>query len=354
MRTVSTLALAGAAAATARWTLRRSRRVDFEGASVVITGGSRGLGLELARRFAAEGARLALLARDTDELARAQKALAGVPVSLYPCDVTDAEAVNRTIERIAATLGGIDVLVNNAGVIQVGPAAHVTPQDIEEAMAVHMWGPLHTIRAAAPVMRGQPAGGRIVNVSSIGGLVAVPHLLAYSVSKFALTGLSDGLRAELAADGIRVTTVCPGLMRTGSHVQAWMKGRSEDEFAWFAAAASLPLVSMNAARAARRIVEACRVGQARLILTPQARLLYAAHTLLPSLTAAVMQAMVRALPGPAAAGGERRQKGWASTSRVAPSLLTRLGDNAARRNNELHGAAAAAYRRANGSTPADA
>ncbi len=333
----TTVAIAGASTLAARWALRRSRRVDFVGASVVITGGSRGLGLELARCFAAEGARLALVARDPAELERARADLAGADVRVYPCDVTRPDEVLGAVRRIAEERGGLDVLVNNAGVIQVGPQEHMTPEDVEQALAVHVWGPLHTTRAATPIMRAQPTGGRIVNISSIGGLVAVPHLLPYSLSKHALTGLSDGLRAALAADGIRVTTVCPGLMRTGSHVQAWFKGRHEAEFAWFAAAASLPFVSMSAASAARRIVAACAAGQARLILTPQAKLLHAANALAPGLTAGVMKLAARALPGPTGPEGNRPQKGWASASALAPSPLTHLGDEAAERNNELSG-----------------
>ena len=94
------------------------------------------------------------------------------------------------------------MLVNNAGIIQVGPLEHMTIDDFEEAMATHFWGPLFTILAALPHMRGR-GGRRIVNISSIGGKIAVPHLLPYTASKFALTGLSEGLRAELAGRASR-------------------------------------------------------------------------------------------------------------------------------------------------------
>jgi short-subunit dehydrogenase len=114
--------------------------------------------------------------------------------------------------------------------------------DYEHAMAVHFWGPLQLINAITPHMkaRGQ---GRIVNITSIGGKVAVPHLLPYAASKFALVGLSEGLRAELLKDGVYVTTVCPGLMRTGSHLQAFFKGQHKKEYALFAIANASPLLS---------------------------------------------------------------------------------------------------------------
>src|SRR5260370_40570175 len=110
-------------------------------------------------------------------------------------------------------------------------------------------------------------GGRIVNISSIGGKIAVPDLEPSSASKFALTGFSDGIRAELVRDNIYVTTVAPGMMRTGSHMNARFKGRHDSEFAWFAVSAGAPLISMNAERAARKILAACRRGQPSLTLT---------------------------------------------------------------------------------------
>src|SRR5436309_7591109 len=107
----------------------------------------------------------------------------------------------------------------------------MTVEDFEETMRVHFWGPLYATLAALPHLRKQDTG-RIVNISSIGGRIAVPHLAPYSASKFALAGLSDGLRTELAREGIYVTTVFPGLMRTGSHVNAQFKGKRRAEFTW--------------------------------------------------------------------------------------------------------------------------
>jgi NAD(P)-dependent dehydrogenase (short-subunit alcohol dehydrogenase family) len=338
--------LAGACvgAGLALWR-RVQREINaFEGASVVITGGARGLGLELARRFAEEGARLTLVARDHIELHHAAQELseAGADVLVHACDVRDPDRVKEAVRNIYEARGQIDVLVNNAGIIQVGPMEHMDQADFEEAMDVHVWGPFYLMREVVPEMRAQ-GGGRIVNISSIGGLVAVPHLLPYVVSKFALTGLSDGMRSELAKDDIVVTTVCPGLMRTGSHVRAFFKGQHEKEFTWFALSGASPLFATDAGRAARKIVDACRRGTARLILTPQARLLHGLNAVAPGLTGTMLKLAGRLLPGTDDAGGAGRQPGWASRTTAAPSFFTRLADRASVRNNELHGEAAVAY-----------
>src|SRR5207237_2451271 len=183
-------------------------------------------------------------------------------------------AVRQTIDRF----GKIDILINNAGVIEVGPLEHMAREDFERAMGVHFWAPFELTMQVVPEMRTW-GGGRIVNISSIGGKIAVPHMASYSASKFALTGLSDAVRAELARDNIHVTTVAPGMMRTGSHVNAKFKGKHDNEFAWFAASAGAPLISMNADRAARKILAACRRAQPSLTLTFAARLQALANAL---------------------------------------------------------------------------
>ena len=290
----------------------------------------------MARTFAAEGARLTLLARDENELARAARDIRGrgAEVLTLSCDVRDRAQVEEALERVLGRYGRIDVLVNNAGVIQVGPLANMQVEDFENALAVHFWGPLYTMLAAVPTMKRQ-GGGRIVNIASIGGKVAVPHLAPYAASKFALVGLSDGVRAELAEDGIVVTTVCPWLTRTGSHLNAQFKGQHALELGWFAAGASLPLLSMDARVAARRIVEACRRGDARLVLAPQGRAAALANELFPEFTATLMKTVSRLLPAPDLIGGDDIRTGWESTSRLVPSLMTRLSDRAAERNNEV-------------------
>jgi NAD(P)-dependent dehydrogenase (short-subunit alcohol dehydrogenase family) len=332
MERKTTLALAGAGMlglSLLRRAIRAHTGIDLHGRVAVITGGSRGLGLAIAREMADAGARLALLARDTSELARARRDLEdrGAEVFITTCDVRDQIDVQHTIAAVIDYFGRVDVLVNNAGVIQVGPVEHQEIDDFEDALATHTWGPLYTMLEVAPHMRRQ-GGGRIVNIASIGGLVAIPHLLPYSTSKFALVGLSDGMRAELAGDGIKVTTVCPGLMRTGSHMNALFKGRHQQEFTWFTIMGALPASSIGAQRAARQIVEACRHGDPHLTITVQARLMAIADRLLPGATARAMKLFNQLLPGPAPAGGDTLKSGWESQSPLAPSLLTRLADQA--------------------------
>jgi NAD(P)-dependent dehydrogenase (short-subunit alcohol dehydrogenase family) len=317
------------------WQAFRGPRLDpsFRGRSVLITGGSRGLGLELARRFGAEGARVALVARDVDELDRAVGDLveAGVPVIAIAADVADPEDVERVVSEVIAVFGSIDVLVNNAGVIQVGPVEHMSEDDYRSSLEVHFWGPLHMIRACFPHMLRQ-GGGRIVNVSSIGGLVAVPHLGPYSAGKHALVGLSEGLAIELARHGIAVTTVCPGLLCTGSAVNAEVKGQHGPEYGWFTAASTHPLLAMDSAVAAKQVVEATRHGRARRVLGIQARLLDLFATILPTLYVAVARVVVRWLPGPAGTRGDEGRRG----GDVSPALAeSARGFRAALQNNEV-------------------
>jgi short-subunit dehydrogenase len=329
---------AGITALALAQTWRRRTSYDFAGKSVVITGGSRGLGLIMARNFADEGARLTLVARDEAELTRAAEDIRlrqpFAEILIVPADVRTRHAAERAVAQAFERFGQVDVLINNAGVIQVGPVDHMKLADYEDAMNTHFWGPLHTTLAALPHLRRQ-GGGRIVNISSIGGRIGVPHLTPYSASKFALAGLSDSLRYELAKERIWVTTVCPGLMRTGSPVNAMFKGDRPQEYAWFAIADSLPLASIDAERAARQIVEACRRGDAELVITVQAKLAILARTVAPELFATAMSFINALLPPPVGPDGDTARPGHESESKWAPSALTESTYKAARENNEL-------------------
>jgi short-subunit dehydrogenase len=308
---------------------------DLTNKTVLITGGSRGLGLVMAREFAREGARLAICARDEEELERARIDLEtlGSEVMTVRCDVTNKEDVNEMVAAVNSRFGSIDVLMNNAGVIQVGPIEVMTTEDFELAMQAHFWAPLNTIMAVLPSMR-QRKTGHIVNITSIGGKVSVPHLVPYSASKFALVGLSKGLRAELMKDGIVVTTVCPGLMRTGSPRNADFKGQHRFEFAWFSISDALPLLTVSAENAARQIVRACKRGQAELVISIPAKIAVKFDALFPELMSQMLTLVNQFLPGPNGAGTER-VKGRDSTSSWSPSWLTSLNDEAAVRNNEV-------------------
>jgi len=241
--------------------------------------------------------------------------------------------VGDMIERVDSQLGPIDVLINNAGTISVGPISTMTRQDFEEALAIMFWGAYNTVEAVLPSMRRRRTG-RIVNISSIGGKVSVPHLIPYCVAKFALVGYSHGLRAELADDGITVTTICPGLMRTGSPRNAWFKGKHQAEYAWFKISDSLPLLTISAEQAAHEILEACRRGDAEAVLSMPAQFGTLLQHVFPELTAKLVSLANRLLPSPGEAGSEAHQ-GKESESVLTPSWLTLLTDRAAERNNEI-------------------
>src|SRR6266403_2106089 len=250
----------------------RTLRFSLSNKVALITGGSRGLGLVLARQICAAGGKVALLARDNDELIRAKSDLTrrGGRVFTIQCDLLDSEQIQLAVRQTIDRFGKIDVLINNAGVIEVGPLEHMTREDFERAMGVHFWGPFELTMRVVPEMRIW-GGGRIINVSSIGGKIAVPHLAPYCASKFALTGFSDALRAELARDKIYVTTVAPGAI----------------------------------------------LGNA----------------LFPNFTGYAMKIINRLLPGAAGDEGNQSRAG-SETRRLLPAWLTRLTDRATARNNE--------------------
>lgn len=325
-------------AAGAAWAARRLRGDDsysFRGKTVLITGGSRGLGLALARELARRGARLAICGRDPDSLERARASLArfGAEVVAVPCDVADPRSVEELLEQVGRRLGAVDILINNAGVIEVGPAETMSLADYEEAMATNFWGMLHPTLAVLPVMR-QRRSGRIVNITSIGGKLGIPHLLPYSASKFAAVGFSQGLRSEVAGEGIKVVTVVPGLMRTGSPRNAIFRGQHRSEYAWFSISDSLPGLSISVERAARRIIEACRRGDAEVLFPLTARLAALASAVAPGLTTDLLGVVDRLLPG-AGTRPQGRHQGAESHSWLSPSWLTRLGDRAARQYNQM-------------------
>ncbi len=330
-------ALLAAGALGAYFLLRGSGREAWRlaGRTVLITGGSRGLGLALAREAAAQGARVAICGRDPDALDRAQSGLErfGADVLAVECDVTDRAAVGAMIAAVTRRLGPVDMLINNAGVIEVGPAETMAVEDFEEAMATNFWGMLYPALEVIPGMVSRRSG-RIVNITSIGGKLSVPHLLPYSASKFAAVGFSQGLRAELSGSGVEVVTVVPGLMRTGSPRNATFRGRHRAEYAWFSIADSLPGLSVSAEAAARRIIAGARRGDAEVLFPITTRLATVFSAVAPDLTASLLAAADRLLPG-APAGETGRQQGRESSSWASPSWLTRLNERAARKNNQF-------------------
>ena len=276
----------------------------------VITGGSRGLGFQIAREICSRGGRVAILARDATELAAAQKKLShsADDVLAVPCDLLDDAQIDSAIRQIIARFQRIDILINNAGIIEVGPLEHMKFEDFDRAMRLHFWAPYALTMQILPLMRRQ-GGGRIVNISSIGGRIAVPHMAPYSASKFALTGFSDAIRTELVRDNIYVTTVTPGMMRTGSQVHAKFKGDHSAEHQWFSWSMKIPFASISPERAARKIVNACRRGKPTLVVPCSAYALIAANAVFPNLMARVMKIVNRFLPSQVGQTGDQAKSG---------------------------------------------
>ena len=322
-------------------TARRAQD-DLHGEVAVVTGASRGLGLLLARELAGQGCPLVICARDAAELERAADQLraAGAEVTTVACDVTDEATPQLLIDTAVQRYGRLDILVSNAGVIQVGPVQAAQIGHYEMAMNTMALAPARLALTALPVMRRQ-GHGRIVTIGSIGGKISVPHLLPYSTAKFAAVGFSEGLRAELGRGPVTVTTVVPGLMRTGSHLQARFTGQPSKEFTWFSLGASLPLVSMDAERAARQIIAAVRQRRAEIILTPAGQLVSRAAGIVPGLTSELLHLVQRlVLPAPAGQPGTPVAEGTPGHE-LRPAMgkktfdrLTTLGQAAASRFNE--------------------
>ncbi len=285
-------------------------RFSLRDKCALITGGSRGLGLLIAKELCCEGANVVLLARNIDELTRAKIELEklGTKVLAVQCDLLVPAHIEFAIQQTLERFGKIDILINNAGIIEVGPLDHMTREDFEKNMRLHFWAPYELTMSILPHMR-RSGGGRIVNISSIGGKVAVPHMAPYSASKFALTGLSDALRSELARDNIHITTVTPGLMRTGSEVHAKFKGDHAGEHEWFASSMKIPFASISAERAARKIVAACRRGSPALIMPFTTYLVIVANHVFPNLSGHIAKLVNRFLPARSDESGDDARSG---------------------------------------------
>jgi len=287
--TNASLAIAGAALAATAAAVALARSLTAtpppEGAVILVTGSSRGLGFAIASRFAQRPVNLILAARSFAELQQAQQSLLDKHPHLRPenfylvaADLAKPEDCQPMVNEAFSRFGRIDLLVNNAGIIEVGPIEAMTADMFEHTMRVNFLAAMQTTWAALPRLLSQnPAPGwkrraTIVNISSIGGKIAVPHMLPYTAAKFALTGFSEGLYAELKGKGIHVVTVCPGLMRTGGEDHAHFHGNVEAEQAWFKLCAKTPGISTTVEHASNKIYNAVAQARTEITITPQAYL----------------------------------------------------------------------------------
>jgi len=300
--------LLGAAAATGAMLLARralANRRELRGKVVVVCGGSRGLGRALAHELVRQGARVAICGRSAESLEQTRVWLQsfGRPVMAEVCDLRQREQTASFLARVEQQLGPIDVLIANAATIDVAPIEALGVEDFDAALREILGSAMHAALAVLPAMQAR-GRGNLTFIASIGGKLAVPHLAPYSTAKFAVIGFAEALSAELAKDGVRVLTVTPGLMRTGSHLHATFRGNAARELGWFGASATAPLLSIDADRAARRIVSAIDRGDRYLTFTPAAYVGAWLHDAAPNVWAHIAAIAARLLPR--APEGERR------------------------------------------------
>ena len=210
-----------------------------------------------------------------------------------------------------------------AGVIQTAPVESLVLHEFEDAMDTMAWGPIHAAMTVLPHMR-RRGHGRIGTVTSVGGMVSPPHLLPYATAKFAAVGFSDGLAAALSGTGVTATTIVPGLMRTGRSRARAFRRRPRGRVRVVRPAASLPLLSIDADRAARRIVDAVLAGRPMVVLTPLAWVGIRVRGLAPATTTRVMGLMGRLLPSAPARGGAHTVDGAEARRRLGSPLVDRL------------------------------
>ncbi|WP_247234479.1 SDR family oxidoreductase [Telluribacter sp. SYSU D00476] len=334
-QTLGWVALGATALLTVKAIYNQFTRYDLFGKVVLITGGSRGLGLLMARQLAAKGARLAICSRTTEQVERARQELEekGAQVLALTVDVTRQEEVQTLVQRVISHYGQLDVLINSAGIIIGGPQDTMGVEEYDFAMKTHFWATLYTTLAVVPHFK-ERGGGRIVNITSIGGKISVPHLLPYSASKFAQVGLSEGMHNELKKYNIIVTTVVPHLMRTGSPRNAYIKGNHEVEYALFKFLDSSPLFSQDAELSARTIIKALEHGEPEVILTLTARVVTFLQGLAPGWLNAAMGLANQFLPDNVE-GGDRTRRGYESETEASKGSVNKLTDQAALENNEL-------------------
>lgn len=265
----------------------------LEGKVIVITGGTSGLGFALMQKLLKEKSKISLCARDEDDL---QKLKSNYPAAFtMKCDVGDKAQVFDFIQKTIQHFGRIDIVINNAGIIMVGPMESLKREEYEKAMDVMYWGIVNTTLAVVPHMK-ENGYGQIVNITSVGGKVSIPHLLPYSAAKFAAVGFSEGITPELRNSNIFVTTIVPGLMRTGSYKNALFQKGNRKSYKLFSAISSAPFLTVSAEKAARRVILAMKQKRPVKVIGLQARALIELHHFFPNTLLKAFFLTTKALP----------------------------------------------------------
>ncbi|MBO0810718.1 MAG: SDR family oxidoreductase [Microlunatus sp.] len=285
-----------------------------------MAGASRGLGLALARELGRAGYRVVITSRTAADLDRARATIAaeGTAVRSIVSDVTDPAAARGVVDEVETTWGPIETVIAVAGVLQVGPVPEKA-EAYDQSIDIMLRGPVNVVQAALGPMRAR-GHGHIGIVSSIAGLIPVPHLVPYTTAKFGALGFSRGLATELRGSGITVSTITPGLMRTGGHWHADYSGQPEREYAWFTLVSALPVISTDAGRAAKIIVAGVLRGRSKIIFTLPARLGDVLYRLSPKAAESMLGWAALLLPGP----GDGHAPGYRADAKVDSNLFRRL------------------------------
>lgn len=252
----------------------------FENKVIAITGAGSGIGRALAQEFASAGAQLALA--DIDPAALAET-IALLPKSIqsraYPLDVSNREAVETFAASVDLDFGSVDFIINNAGTSVLATFEDLEIEEIQRVLAVNLWGVIYGSKAFLPIMRRQ-GSGCIVNVSSVFGLVATPCSAAYTMSKFAVRGLTETLWMELKDSGVRAVLVHPGGINT--NIKKAPDARHESAYARKVKEANLRQMTTSPAECAREILAGLRGGKPRLLVGNGAKQLFAISRLFPN------------------------------------------------------------------------
>jgi short-subunit dehydrogenase len=252
------------------------QRRNLHNARLLITGASQGIGHGLAERAAARGARVLAAARSLDLLQQLQSTVRGhgQVLEIVQADVSRPEDRQRMVDAAAQHFGGLDILINNAGIGATGPFADSAPERLRTIMEVNFFGLTETTRLFLPLLK-QGTRPAIVNVSSVIGKRAVPGMSEYCASKFAVQGFSEALRAELAKDGVDVLVVNPGRTRTDFN-EHQLERKSKRVFATFAGGQRPEHVAEATLRALER-------GKNEICLTVPGKLLVLVNKFMPRL-----------------------------------------------------------------------
>jgi NAD(P)-dependent dehydrogenase (short-subunit alcohol dehydrogenase family) len=274
----------------------------FAGKTVVVTGGSMGIGEAIARAFHQAGANLVILSRDLSRAEAACRRLQAPDRALAAaCDVRRRAQIEAAIQAALAGFGRIDVWVNNAGHGLLDAVATMDRDAFADMFATNVFGAVDAMQAVVPVMRRQGAG-TIVNVSSVAGHIAVPYMGAYSASKHALNALSKTARLELREHGIRVLTVCPGYVRTDFAVNA-VKG-SDVRRVGERVRRGIP-----ADRVARAVVKAVARGRREIVVPASDRIKIRLYQWFPRFIERAMMRMIGPTSPEEIAAAEARRQG---------------------------------------------